>query len=183
MGSKSRIVIGSAVVALGVLLLIGSLLQINIWSYLWPLILIGIGAWVLMRPRGFGGRGFTDFMLLGDHRRRGKWQVKDANIFCLIGDITLDMTDADIPMGETTIGLQGFVGAVRVRLPEDVGISISSTAFLTDAHVLGNKQDFLLAPYEYRSEGYAEASRRVHFELLHFVTDLNVRRSEPPTQA
>lgn len=179
MRSKRRIVIGSAILALGVLLLIGNLLQIDIWAYLWPLVLIGIGIWILMHPRRSGGRGFTHFMLLGDHRRYGKWRLKDEDILCLIGDVSLDMTTADIPLGETVLKLQGFVGGIRVRLPEGVGVSIYSTAFLTDAHVFGTKHDYLLTPYEYQSEGYAETAQRVRLELLYFVADLNVRRSTP----
>ena len=183
MRSKTRVVIGSIVIALGVLLLLENLLHIEILGYLWPLILIGIGVWVLTRPRRFGGRSFTQFMLLGDHRRRGKWRLKEENIFCLIGDVSLDFTDAEIPLGMTPVTLQGFVGGIRVRVPEGVGVSIHSTAFLTSAHVLGAKQDFLLTPYEYQSQGFDEAAQRIHLELLYFVADLNVRRSELPREA
>lgn len=183
MWSKRRVIIGSVILVLGVLLLIGNLLQIDIGAYLGPLALMGIGVWILMRPHRSGSRGFTHFMVLGDHRRYGKWRVKDEDILCLIGDISLDMTGAEVPLGETTLKLQGFVGGIRVRVPEGVGISIDSTAFLTDAHVFGSKHDYLLTPYEYQSEGYAEAAQRVHLELLYFVADLNVRRSLPPTEA
>ncbi len=43
MRSKTRIVIGSIVLALGVLLLLENLLHIEIWGYLWPSFSIGIG--------------------------------------------------------------------------------------------------------------------------------------------
>jgi len=178
MRSKTQIVVGGAVVTLGLLLLVGNLFQVNIWNYLWPLVLIGIGAWVLARPHMPGGRRFTHFMLLGDLRRRGAWKVRDQDIFCLIGDTHLDLTDAEIPLGETTLRLEGFVGGIRVRVPAGVGLKISSTAFLTDAHVDGRKQDYFLTPYEMESDNYQDATQRVRLEILYFVADLRVRQSQ-----
>ncbi len=66
MRSKTRIVIGSIVLALGVLLLLENLLHIEIWGYLWPSFSIGIGVWILTRPRRFGGRSFTQLYAPGE---------------------------------------------------------------------------------------------------------------------
>mgnify|MGYP000998171802 CR=1 FL=1 len=177
MGKRTQITIGIIVLVWGLLLLLGRLLQIDIGVYLWPLLLIAIGVWLLLRPGGLARGGPTQVVLLGDIRRRGSWKVQQQDIWCLIGDVNLDFTDAEVPIGETLIKVQGFVGSVRVTVPEGVALSISSTAFVTDARVFGYKQDYIFTVYDTATEGYAEAERKIRLELLYFVTDLRVRHS------
>jgi lia operon protein LiaF len=176
MRKKTQIVVGVVIITWGLLLLIGNLLQINIWAYVWPLILIGLGVWLLTRPHKQGR--YTHVVLLGDQRRRGAWQVRDEDLFSLIGDVTLDLTEAEIPVGETTLRMQGFVNSVVVKVPDDVGLAITSTAFVTSAYVFGHKRDYILTPYELETDNYHEVDRRVRLELVYFVADLKVRRVE-----
>ncbi len=61
--------------------------------------------------------------------------------------------------------------------------SIHSTAFLTSAHVFGAKQDFLMTPYEYQTQGFGETAQRIHLKLLYFIAHLTVRCSEVPREA
>jgi lia operon protein LiaF len=176
MRRRTQIIIGTGIIAWGLLLLLGNLLQINIWNYVWPLILIGVGIWLLTRPHGPDKA--THVVLLGDQRRRGPWEVRDESLFCFVGDIHLDLTEAIVLPGETTLRLQGFVNSIYVKLPEHIGLAISSTAFVTSAYALGHKQDAFLTPYEMQSSNYHEADRRVRLELIYFVADLKVRSSD-----
>ncbi len=175
---KTQIIVGVTIVAWGLLLLVGNLVRIDLWAYVWPLILIGFGVWLLTR-RGHPRQGATTrFVLLGDIRRRGEWNVSEEDIICVIGDMHLDLTGARVPSGETTVRLQGFVNGITIRVPRDVGVAVSSTAFLTSARAFGHKQDFMLTPYEFRSDNYLDADRKVRFELLYFVADLKIRQSD-----
>ncbi|MBN1248002.1 MAG: cell wall-active antibiotics response protein [Anaerolineae bacterium] len=176
MSRRNQVRVGAAITIFGLLLLVGNLLQVNLWAYLWPLILIGLGAWLILRPQTRKRNVPTRFLLLGDIRRRGPWSVREEDIWLLIGDVDLDFTQATLPEGETTVQIQGFVGGVDVRVPEDLGIRIRSTAFLTDAHVLGSHQEHFVTPFEFSSSSYGVGPRTVNLELLHFVTDLNVRQ-------
>lgn len=178
MSRRNQVRVGAAITIFGLLLLVGNLLQIDLWAYLWPLILIGLGAWLILRPQTRRRRAPTRFLLLGDIRRYGSWTVREEDLWLVIGDCTLDFSAATVPEGETTLQLQGFVGGVTVTIPEDLGVRIHSTAFLTDSHVLGSHQDHILTPYEFTTGNYATASRRVNLELLHFVTDLRVRQAD-----
>ena len=176
MRGRTQVVIGAVIVAWGGLLLVGNLLEINIWAYVWPLFLIGLGIWLLTRsPRE--GR-YTHVVLLGDQRRRGAWQVRDENLLSLIGDVHLDLSSAEVPVGETTLRMQGFVNSIVVRVPDHVGLAITSTAFVTSAYVFGHKHDYIMTPYEMESDNYSEADRRVRLELLYFVADVKVRRTD-----
>ncbi|MGC9469008.1 MAG: cell wall-active antibiotics response protein LiaF [Anaerolineae bacterium] len=175
MRERTRMIVGAVILGLGLILLIDALVGVNIWDYLWPLIIIGIGVWILMRSRKMERRGLTVFQLLGDVRRRGAWTVREEEIWCVIGDVRLDLTEAQIPEGETTIALRGFVGSVNITVPADIGLAVTSSAILTDARVLGDKQDYVLTVYEAKSDNYVEAARKVRLDILYFVVDLRAR--------
>ena len=176
MRNRAQVTVGIVILVFGCLLLISNLLQINLWGYLWPLFLISLGVWVLLRPRRGPGAP-TRFRLLAETRRRGGWTVRDEEVWSFISDVDLDFTEAIIPAGETTLRFHGFVGDIDLKAPDDVGIFITSTAFLTSARAFGVKQDHLLTGYETENSTYRDAERRIRIELLHFVTDLNVRQS------
>jgi lia operon protein LiaF len=175
MRRRTQLIIGGIVIAWGLLLLIGNLLNVDIGRFIGPLLLIALGLWVLLRPRIREKGNPTVFRLLGDVRRRGPWRVRDEELWCLVGDIRLDLTEAEIPPGETTIKLAGFVNGITVVVPENVGVAVNSTAFVTEARMFGYKQDYLLTGYEGESDNYAEANQKIRLELLYFVADLKVR--------
>jgi lia operon protein LiaF len=147
------------------------------WPYFWAVALILLGIWMIFRPRWVRGGTEVSFLLLGDHDRFGAWQVTDQEFWSFVGDIDLDMTHAEIPTGETTIRAFGFVGDVKLRLPEDVGFSVSSTAFLTSANLFGEKQDNLLVPYQISSANYETAERKIRLEATYFVVTVKLRRA------
>jgi predicted membrane protein len=64
---------------------------------------------------------------------------------------------------------------VKVYVPEDVGVSVSSSAFVTDARVLGEKRDSFLAPVNIASANYETAKKKIHIESACFVGDIKVR--------
>ena len=121
--------------------------------------------------------------LLGGVRRYGTWHVADEEFYVGVGDVRLDMTSADIPEGETRIRVLIGVGSVNVRVPEGVGVSVSSMGFVTDAKALGRKQVAFFAPFEVSSDDYLTAGRKVYLETVNFVGDVKVSlaRAEGPT--
>ncbi len=104
---------------------------------------------MLLRPQLFDPNTPGQLKLLGDVHRRGAWQVTDEEIWTGIGNVRLDMTNADVPTGKTQIRVFNFVG--------DVGVWVSSTAFVTDARVLGQKRDYFLTSFELSSDNYETA--------------------------
>jgi len=171
---RAQLVIGIGIIVFGSILLIGNVLQVNIWAYVWPLLVITLGVWIILRPR-VSGRAATAVRLLGEIRRIGAWQVRDQEIWTLISDVDLNFTSAAITEGETVIRVLGFIGDVDLTVPDEVGLRVISTGFVTSAKVFGYSQDYLLTGYETETPAFAEADRRVRVELVHFVTDLTIR--------
>lgn len=178
MRNSGMLVLGSLLILFGALALLSQLLGVNFWTFCWPVGLILLGVFLLLRPRLIPAGTILDMRLLGDLRRRGVWTVQDEEFWTLIGDTRLDMTEADIPPGETKLRVYGFVGETRLYLPPDVGFSVYSTAFLSETKILGQKQDTFLLPFEYASPGYESAERKVRLESWFFVADIKVEQNE-----
>jgi predicted membrane protein len=178
MYNKHQVFLGIAIVLAGVMFLIGNIFDVDVGSLCCPVALIAAGILLLMRPQLLDSDTPGRLKLLGDVRRRGAWQVSDEELWVGIGDVRLDMTDADVPVGETRIRVFSFVGNVRVLVPEGVGIAVSSTAFVTDVKVLGRKGSYLATPFERFSDGYEAAERRVRVDVFSFVGSLQVKRGQ-----
>ena len=176
MRNKWQIFIGGTITLIGLMSLVGTIFKVDIGAFCFPMGLILLGLFLLLRPQLIGPDTSAQLKLLGDVRRYGDWQVSDEEIWVGVGDVRLDMTDANIPAGETLIRLFGFVGDVRLLVPESIGVSVSSTSFVTDARVLGQRRDSFLTPIHFASKGYETAEHKVRLEMNYFVGNLRVRQ-------
>jgi hypothetical protein len=177
MHNTRQIFVGVAIIAIGLVALIGAIFDVDLGRFLCPTILILAGVWLLVRSKMIRpGTAFT-IKLLGDVRRSGEWQVVEEEITLGVGDIELDMAHADIPVGETHIRASGFVNSIRLIVPEDVGVIVSSMAFLTEANVFDRKHTRFFTVSQFTSDDYETTERKVHLDLSYFVADVKVRRA------
>ena len=176
MRNRGPLFIGSLLVIFGIVLLLGNIFQINIWALCWPAGLILVGVWLLLRPRFALPGTYVNIRFIEDDKRYGVWQVGNEEIWSFIGNLRLDMTQANIPSGETTYHIYGFISDIDIIVPKDVGLSVSCTAFLTSARINGRKGDSFLVPVTYTSENYASLERKIHLESYCFITDLDARQ-------
>lgn len=176
MRTRGQLVIGSLILLAGVVLLLGNVFQIDFWAICWPLLLIIFGVWMLFRPRLTAPGPGLKIMPLGNIRRHGVWQLANEDILIFIGDVSLDLSQAEIPAGETRIGVYGFIGDVDLISPPDVGVAVSSMAFVTDSKLWGEKRDAFIAPVYRASEGYETAIHKVRLDCYFFILDIDVER-------
>lgn len=173
MQNRTVLVVGIVMVVAGVFFLLGNLFKFDAWQVIWPLALVGLGVWFLFRPR------FTapNLIFVGDIKRGGAWQVTAEEFVTFVSDIDLDLTQALIPIGETTVTCSGFVGDVTIIVPPGVGLKVTSSAFITDVAFLGVKtSNFISAPSQ-ATPGYDNAERKVHLQARYFVGDIKVKAS------
>lgn len=172
--SQGRMLLGALAVVLGVLILVSYWLKIDFGSLLFASVLILLGVWLLLRPRrSDSGTGFQ-LRIFGPVRRSGKWSVADEEIWLFVGDVRLNLAGAEVPVGETVIRVLAFVGDIRAIVPEGIGVSISSTAIVTDARMMGRKRDGFFSPVYLASEGYDSAERKVRLEAQCFISSVKV---------
>jgi predicted membrane protein len=174
MRDRGQLLLGAAVIVIGALLLVGNILDIDVWALFWPILLILLGLGLLLRPRMIDAGATAHYELLGDFRREGAWQVADQEFWLAIGDVKLNMSEAQIPAGETRLRVWTFVSGVKLTVPRDVGVSLACSAFVTDATLFGRKRESILAPLRFESEEYAGAERKIRVELTGFVADVKL---------
>jgi predicted membrane protein len=174
MTKRGQVILGSALLLLGIFALVGVVFQID-WGLLcWPALLILLGVWLLFRPQ-FETAG-THILLLGDVRRNGIWQVTKETYWIGIGDVRLDFSQAEVPVGETVIQINGLIGALRVTAPPGFALAISASGLIINSTIFENHADHFLTPVEECTPGYETAERRVRLDSVRFINDLKIRQ-------
>ena len=167
---------GLALVIGGGLLLAGNLFNFNAWLFCWPVGLILLGVWFVLRPTTSLPGGVATFRLIGEVHRSGSWKVVNEELSQLIGDIHLDLTRAEMAPGETRLRINGFVGDVHLTIPAGVGLSMSGPGFISNINFLGQHRDYIFTPVQLSTPGYASAEHQLRLEFNFFITDLSIRQ-------
>jgi lia operon protein LiaF len=177
MRNQPQVWFGILLVLLGAAFLFGTLFNLDVWTFCWPIGLILVGLLLLVRPRTIGPDAHSTFVLLGDIRRDETWKVSDEEIWAGICGVKIDLSRAEIPIEETRLRVIGFVGDIDIRLPQNAGIHIISNAFVSDVKLLGHKQSSVLMPIDITSDNYAAAERKIRLDTGCFVSDIDIKRS------
>lgn len=172
-----QIILGIILIVLGLIALIEAIFEINLGRFIGPMILIGLGLWLILRPQIVGPNVHVQMPILGDVRKTGTWEATDHEIWMLVGSNRLDFTEAVFPKGEATVKIFGMVAEVTIILPEDVGLAVGSTAFVSEFKSFEGKQERILSPLTFQSSNYEEVDKRVRVQTLGFVSDIKVRPS------
>lgn len=174
MQNRNQVLIGAFLVLLGLGFLLANVLSISFWAICFPGGLILLGILLLLRPRLFGTESSSNWYLFGDVKRSGNWPVTNEEFWLLFGDTKLDFTQAQLPPGETTIHINGFIGDVDVTVPPDVGVLVSASGFIVDVRTPTDKIDRFLSLASTASPNYATAERKLHLSTIFFIGDIDV---------
>jgi predicted membrane protein len=115
---------------------------------------------------------FGSALVTNDHR-----DLADHKTTSIFGNVKIDLTGAPLPAGEITVSAYSIFGSVKVFVPEDVGIRITGISAFAEVKVRGVKvHNGFFDVNEYRSPNYEQTTRRVHFEIATFFSNMKVRR-------
>ncbi len=176
MKKQTQMLLGSVLIGFGFLILLSKLLDIHLGAICWPSFLILVGVLIIVKPRIAPEGTDVQMHFFGDLRRSGEWEVMNQEIWSFVSDVDLDFTKANFQEDEVTFKLYRFVGDVDIIVPKDMGISISSMGFVTEARLEGKKRSGLVTPIRYTSENFESAAKRIRIEMISFVADLKVIR-------
>lgn len=176
MRNQSMFVFGALLILVGALFLLSNIFRIDLGAWCWPVGLIALGLFLLLRPRMVEPGTTSHFALIGDEDRVGPWAVAPEEHWFFINDIDIDLTRADVPVGETRIRLAGFISEAEVTLPAAVGLLVRSAAAVTSIDEVGQPEsETLFAPVEWQSDGYKAAERRVRLETTALISEIKIR--------
>jgi hypothetical protein len=174
MQNRGQVLVGAFLVLLGAGFLLANVLKISFWAICFPASLILVGVLLLLRPKIFGTTSSSNWYLFGDVKRSGEWAVADEEFWLLFGDTKLDFTHAQLPVGETIIRMNGFIGDVDVTVPPDVGVLVSASGFIVDVRTPTDKINRFLSLANVATPNYATAERKLHVSTIFFIGDIDV---------
>ena len=176
MRNQNLIIVGVVLMAVGLMFLFGNLFDINLAAFCFPVGLIVLGFFLLIRPRMVAANTRSDVLFIGDLERTAPWNVTDEELWSFIGDVTYDLTSANVPKGQTTIRNTGFISDIEIVASKDVGVTISITSMVTSFTPPGQEEeDYFLSPVHWQNAAAAYAERQVRFELVQFIAEVSVR--------
>lgn len=175
MKNKTAIFIGTAFIILGAFSIIDILFDINLWSLIFPLILIGLGVLILFRPKRLPEGSKFIFRFINETDKMHSWTVEPAEYLSFVGNMNLDFSEAIIPEGETFINMVTFVNELDIILPTNSGFKLKARGFVHDTEVNGQKTDQILAAFEYETPDYKNQTRKVNIQTLSFVSEVEIK--------
>ena len=100
------------------------------------------------------------------------------NISHFIGDTIIDLTKAQVPIGETKLNISAFIGDVKVFIPNDMDIelSVSSSSFLGDSHIFKKRESGFLRSMKEETKDFGQADKQIKLQVSLFIGDINVQR-------
>jgi hypothetical protein len=102
------------------------------------------------------------------------WSLDDAVVSTVLGDISLDLSHAELPEGETQLTLLCWLGTIQVRVPREIGVDVTAQAIVGTVDVLGRREEGVVRDIHVQSEQYAQQPRRLQMRLSTFVGELLV---------
>ena len=171
-----QVIFGILLVVMGIFALVDAIFDVNLWRFLSPLLLIGLGVLLILRPRMAGSDVQVQMPMLGDIRKKGAWEATRHEFWWLVGSTYLDFTDVIFPEGEAVINIFGLVSDVKIILPDDVGLHVGATAFVTEYKSPEGRREQFLSTLDHQTQNYLTADKRVRLHTLGFVSEIKVKR-------
>ena len=103
--------------------------------------------------------------------------LQGHNAASVFGSITIDLTVADLPPGETVIHAYSVFGSVEILVPDDVGVRVTGVSLFSGIKVRGKALgNGVFSVSEYVSPGYSESARRLLIDATSAFSGVKIRR-------
>lgn len=170
------------------------------WWKLWPVSLMGFAFMVLWKKSQMTLPGEDSFdretkgkketlkrekkrvkvnrgYIVGDVKfNQPNWPLESMRLYNMIGNYYFDISKAYIPEGETPIHLKGWVGDVKMLIPEDIPVDIRVEGSVGDIKIFGQKSADIKPSLTYRSPGYDEAEKKLKIMIEFSIGSVRINK-------
>jgi predicted membrane protein len=112
----------------------------RVWHYFWPLLIIGLGLWILIRPARAGDKKKIPELTVdelrisqvfsGTSRRVESPNFKGGSAEVVFGSAEIDLTGAGLEGGQARLSLSAVFGSIELRVRPEWQIVIEGTPVL-----------------------------------------------------
>lgn len=119
----------------------------------------------------------TDWRLLGDiSLGRSPWVLRDMSLWNGLGDVRVNLATAHIEEDTYYIHISGWLGSVRVLVPEDLPVCVDAHVSLGNIVVFGDKHAGTGRSSQFEDPAFASAKRRCYVTIESHLGDVEVVR-------
>lgn len=93
--------------------------------------------------------------------KESNWSLEPMELNNSIGDYFIDFSKAFIPDRETPIFINGWIGDVKILIPENIPVDIEVDWNIGDIRIFDIKEDSMNRGMHYRSPNYDEATKKL----------------------
>lgn len=160
---------------------------LDVWK-LWPLFLIYFGVSMLIGKRKFkliyqtelpSAKQLEDFQgTEGNSTKKirgasiGKvtfkeqnWAVEPMDLYNMVGEYFIDFSKGFIPDKETPIRVRGWVGEVKMLIPEGIPVKVNAVIGVGEVKLFDYAQEQIKHVIAYKSDDYDDAIRKLNITI------------------
>ncbi|TBL67916.1 cell wall-active antibiotics response protein LiaF [Paenibacillus thalictri] len=163
---------GYVMLGIGLLILFSGHLTIIL-----SVILISLGFFYLKSKQVHKDDSFMQKQSMIDSIQWGKdpWILRNCAIWNVVGEVHIDLTYAIFEHKETTIILQGVIADVDIIVPEDIGISVTSSVMFGQLHVGMEKESGVTNKIVWQSPNYEFCDQQLKLIISYVVGDVDIK--------
>ncbi|MEW9700567.1 cell wall-active antibiotics response protein LiaF [Paenibacillus sp. SI8] len=163
---------GYVLIGVGAVILFGDHIMIVL-----SVVLISLGLFFIRSKQVHRDETYIQKQKLVDSVRLGRepWILRNSSTWYIIGETYIDLSLAILEQKETTLILQGVIGDVDVKVPDDIGISVTSSVTMGQIQVSGERETGVMNKLEWQSANYEYCDHRVKLVLSYIVGDINIK--------
>ncbi|MCA1056463.1 cell wall-active antibiotics response protein LiaF [Rossellomorea aquimaris] len=102
------------------------------------------------------------------------WPLEPMIFQNVVGDYYFDFSKAFIPEGETPIEIKGWVGDVKVVIPENVPVEIKVKVKVGEVKLFNQGSSEIRSDFYYKSPGYEQSGKRIKLQINVKVASIRI---------
>ncbi|MDR6554183.1 cell wall-active antibiotics response protein LiaF [Paenibacillus qinlingensis] len=163
---------GYVLMGIGAVILFGDHLTIVI-----SVVLISLGLFFIRSKQAHKDDTYIQKQKIVDSVRLGRepWILRNTSTWYLVGETYMDLSLAILEQKETTVILQGVVGDIDIKVPDDIGVSVTASVMFGQLHIAEERETGVMNKVVWQSENYQYCDHRVKLVLSYIVGDIKVK--------
>lgn len=162
---------GYILMGIGLVILLG-----GNFSLLLAIILISLGFFYIRSRQLHRAESYVKKSLI-ESVRWGKepWVLRNSSIWHVIGEAKIDLTYAIPEQKEVTLVLQGVIADLDIIVPEDMGLSVTSSVIFGEAVIGPNKESGILNKTVWQTANFETADTQVKLMISYIIADIDIK--------
>ncbi|MFD0696048.1 cell wall-active antibiotics response protein LiaF [Paenibacillus sp. GCM10027628] len=163
---------GYVLIGVGAVILFGNHITIVL-----SVVLISLGLFFIRSKQVHRDDSYIQKQKLVDSVRLGRepWILRNSSIWYILGETYIDLSLAILEQKETTVILQGVVGDVDIKVPDDIGVTVTASVTLGQIQIASERESGVLNKLMWQSANYDNCDHRVKLVLSYIVGDINIK--------